>query len=235
MAKNYLIVFPILMILVTEIAYAQDLMREHLNTDTNVRSYLALGDSYTIGESVPPEDRYPVQLVNRLRQGGIALEDPVIIATTGWTTDDLDCEIKASGFDRDTFDFVSLLIGVNDQYQNKPFENYYFNFAKLLLRAVELAGNVKEHVVVISIPDYAFTPFGQNRDAGKISEELDRYNQVNKQVADYYGISYFDITPISRQGLQHPELVATDGLHPSGKMYALWVDLMLKDIMEELR
>lgn len=206
-----------------------------LSDSSRTITYLALGDSYTIGESVLPQDRYPVQLVERLKNEGFTIEEPHIIATTGWTTLDLTEAIELKHFVDSTFDLVSLLIGVNDQYQHKPFENYEPNFRKLLKTAVALAGGRKEHVFVISIPDYAFTPFGQKKESAQISRELDEYNRVSKDISDEYGITYFNITPISRLGLQDPTLVADDGLHPSDKMYSKWVDQMLGEIIVKLQ
>lgn len=197
--------------------------------------YLALGDSYTIGESVASKEKYPVQLVERLRQQKLEVDDPLVIATTGWTTEDLMVAIEAAELENQKFDLVSLLIGVNDQYQHKPFDHYEPNFRSLVDKAIELAGGKRERVFVLSIPDYAFTPFGQKKTPQQITEELDAYNRINKMVAQEYGISYFDITPISRDGLEKPELVAADGLHPSAIMYSLWVDLLVEPIVEKSR
>lgn len=198
-------------------------------------TYLALGDSYTIGESVVPQERYPVQLANQLRKSGISIQDPTIIATTGWTTLDLARAMGEAAHQQRPYSLVSLLIGVNDQYQNKPFDQYETNFRNLLDMAIELAGGDMDKVMVISIPDYAYTPFGQKQDPEKISQELDAYNAVNREITNQYNITYFDITPISRLGLIRPELVAGDQLHPSGTMYAEWVELMKDEVIDKFK
>ncbi len=194
--------------------------------------YLALGDSYTIGESVTYEERYPVQLVNRLRQKGINIAEPTIIARTGWTSGQLKQAIAAADL-RKKYELVSLLIGVNNQYQGINIEVYKTEFQELIKKAIELAGGDRRRVFVISIPDYAYTPFGRN--SGTISTQIDAYNAINLSITASYGIQYFDITPISRKGLEKPELVASDGLHPSGKMYTLWVETMLPAILTKLQ
>lgn len=181
--------------------------------------FLALGDSYTIGESVDPDQRWPNQLAAKLK-----LPAPEIIATTGWRTDQLmkaiaDADLKPE------YALVSLLIGVNNQYQGKPIEIYEREFEELLQSAINLAKGKKKNVFVVSIPDYGYTPFGKAKQE-KISAELDQYNAISKRITTRYGIRYFDITPISRKGLEDTTLVATDGLHPSGKMYAQWVELI---------
>ena len=194
-------------------------------------SYLALGDSYTIGESVDASERFPVLLANELEERGIPVDGPTIIARTGWTTADLQKGIAEADLREEGYDLVSLLIGVNNQYQGKSLTAYKREFTELLLRSIKLAGGAKENVVVLSIPDYGYTPFGQSRQE-TISTEIDRFNAVNKQVTDSIGVSYINITPISRNGLSDPALVAGDDLHPSGKMYAQWVALMLEEVKE---
>ncbi len=199
-------------------------------------SYLALGDSYTIGESVDPGDRYPVQLAGELTVNGIAISSPDIVATTGWTTLDLSEAMDVRQIEDNRYDLVSLLIGVNDQYQGKDIAAYPDNFRSLLKRSIALADGAVERVFVISIPDYAFTPFGQERDSAKISADIDAYNEINRKIAHEMGVRYFDITPISRLGLDEPALVAKDGLHPSGNMYQRWVEeIMLKPLLDLLR
>ena len=189
--------------------------------------YLALGDSYTIGQSIAVADRYPIQLKTQLINDSINLDTTIIIAKTGWTTANLKNAIIAADL-TDTFDLVSLLIGVNNQYQGKPIEEYEIEFAELLQTAINFAGGQKENVFVVSIPDYAFTPFGNGNTT--ISQEIDDFNLVNKTITDSVGISYFDITPISREGLDKPELVASDNLHPSGEQYTRWVELFYDDV-----
>lgn len=186
--------------------------------------YLALGDSYTIGESVPVVDRYPVQLVARLREAGLLIEEPLIIARTGWTTARLLQELNEVQPDS-VFDLVTLLIGVNNQYQGRSISEYELELRQLIDRAITYASGDRSRVVIISIPDYAFTPFGQsNGNPNAISSEIDSFNAIKQSVTAEYGLEFVNITDISRQGLEMPVLVAGDGLHPSGKMYELWVE-----------
>lgn len=184
--------------------------------------FLALGDSYTIGEAVAETDRWPVQLVQLLRQKGYDVQPPEIIATTGWRTDQLKEAIE-KGTQRSEYDMVSLLIGVNNQYQGRSVESYRPEFEALLLKAIELAGGKKDRVFVVSIPDYGYTPFGREKQAS-VSAAIDAYNAANREITEKYGVRYFYITDLTRQGLDDPTLVASDGLHPSGKMYALWAE-----------
>ena len=184
-------------------------------------TYLALGDSYTIGESVAATERWPVQLVSALRANGRVFSDPLVIAKTGWRTDDLKAAIDKAQLKHD-FDLVSLSIGVNNQYQGKSADQYAVEFEDLLLTAIALAKGVKGSVLVVSIPDYGYTPFGQRKQA-EITQALDQFNAINARITKKHGVMYFNITDISRLGLAQADLVAADGLHPSGKMYALWV------------
>lgn len=208
--------------------------RPSVSTPTLIR-YLALGDSYTIGESVAPTDRFPAQLKDSLVRKGIFLEEPLIIARTGWTTADLENGIANEGIMGDTFELVTLLIGVNNQYRGHAIEDYGPAFKALLEKAIRLAGNNKDHVFVLSIPDYAYTPFGQQRpDPDQISAEIDAYNAVNRYISENLGVAYFDITPITRQGLDKPALVANDGLHPSSLMYSQWINQMLPVLTDVL-
>lgn len=189
---------------------------------------LALGDSYTIGESVPETERWPNQLAALLRDRGCVVKPPVIIARTGWRTDQLREALVISG-QPDDFTLVTLLIGVNNQYQNRSVESYAPEFEELLRIAIARAGGRKDRVMVVSIPDYGFTPFGQPRQA-QISASLDRFNDRNKAITEALGVAYFHITDISRRGLSEPDLVAADRLHPSGKMYGLWVERIMRGI-----
>ncbi|NND31510.1 MAG: SGNH/GDSL hydrolase family protein [Saprospiraceae bacterium] len=197
--------------------------------------YLALGDSYTIGESVDPAKTFPELLANELRSQGVNVKRPQIVATTGWTTMDLYEGILAAPAGEFEYDMVSLLIGVNDQYQGKPFDTYEENFGKLLETAIRLAGGEKDRVFIVSIPDYAYTPFGQKKDVSRITREINAYNETNRRIAGENQVLYFDITEISRKGLSDPSLVATDELHPSGKMYQEWVDLMAETICDRFK
>ena len=186
------------------------------------KKYLALGDSYTIGESVNEAERWPNQLAVKLTKKGIATDKPTIIATTGWRTDDLKNAILKAQL-QPNYDLVSLLIGVNNFYQGKPIEQYESEFADLLGLAIKLAEGKKENVFVVSIPDYGFTPFGKTKQP-QITEGIDKFNAVNKRVSEANGVRYYNITDISRNGLNQLDLVASDGLHPSGRQYLLWVE-----------
>jgi lysophospholipase L1-like esterase len=193
--------------------------------------FLALGDSYTIGESVKEEERWPEQLVTALRRKNYTIEKPRIIATTGWRTDDLLQAIEKASL-KPEYNLVSLLIGVNNQYQGKSAKDYDHEFKNLLQTAIQLAGGKKENVFVVSIPDYGFTPFGKPKQQ-EISKSLDEFNAINKTIAETAGVQYVNITDISRMGLKRPDLVADDSLHPSGKMYKLWVERILAAIKIE--
>jgi lysophospholipase L1-like esterase len=186
---------------------------------------LALGDSYTIGEAVSPTERWPVLLASSLRAEGLEVEDPRIVATTGWRTDQLKQAVEEARLPMTHFNLVFLLIGVNNQYQGKNAQSYEAEFRELLERAIALASG-KARVMVLSIPDYGFTPFGEDK-RETISREIDQYNAVNRRIASDEGVVYLDITGLTRRGLQHPELVAADGLHPSGAMYGEWVALIM--------
>ncbi|MCX8491796.1 MAG: SGNH/GDSL hydrolase family protein [Cyclobacteriaceae bacterium] len=190
--------------------------------------YLALGDSYTIGESVSEPERWPNQLVDSMAKKGIQIGKPTIIATTGWCTDDLRNAMNNAHL-KNEYELVSLLIGVNNQYQGKSSSIYASEFEELLKWAVQLARGKKQRVFVVSIPDYGFTPFGKPKQ-GEISKAIDEFNEINAQITYKYGIRYFNITDISRDGLSDPSWIATDGLHPSGKMYAHWVELISKGL-----
>lgn len=191
-------------------------------------AYLALGDSYTIGEGVAEDGRWPVQLARALRDEGIELADPRIIATTGWTTDELAAAIDAAG-PLGTYDLVSLLIGVNNQYRERGVEEYRGQFEALLRRAIGLAGGRADRVLVLSIPDWGVTPFAaaSGRDRGVIAAELDAFNAAARVASRAAGVAFVDITPVSRARGHEPEMLAADGLHPSAAMYALWAQLAL--------
>jgi lysophospholipase L1-like esterase len=184
-------------------------------------NYLALGDSYTIGESVAEKDRWSNQLADQLK-----IPRPKIIATTGWRTDDLSNAIKSVEL-KDEYDMVSLLIGVNNQYQGKSTAQYEIEFEELLKISIKLAKGKTKNVFVVSIPDYGFTPYGKPKQE-TITKQIDEFNAINKRITEKYKITYINITEISRKGLEDPTLVAEDGLHPSGKMYSLWVELIRK-------
>lgn len=198
--------------------------------DTDMRSlhYLALGDSYTIGESVDASARWPVQLAAELRDAGIAVEPPRIIAKTGWTTDELSDAIDEAA-PGDDYDFVTLAIGVNNQYRGRDVDNYREEFTALLQRAIDFAGGEPEHVMVLSIPDWGVTAFGRDsgRDVVQIARELDTYNAAAREICAVHGVAFVDITPVSRAHGAQPAMLADDGLHPSAAMYRQWVELAL--------
>lgn len=187
------------------------------------KNYLALGDSYTIGQSVTEPERFPNQTVALLRAQNIKINDPKIIATTGWTTKNLLDALDAAK-PQNNYDVVSLLIGVNNQYQGKSIGEYKTEFTILLNRAIQYAAGKPLHVFVLSIPDYSVTPFASGSDKQKIAMEIDQFNAVNKSISNQAGVNYLDITSISRE--PDPALIASDGLHPSGKQYKRWADLL---------
>lgn len=186
---------------------------------------LCLGDSYTIGESVAENERFAEQAVQMLLQGGIIFKQPDIIAKTGWTTDELALAIEERGINQ-KFDFVTLLIGVNNQYRGRDLENYRAEFKGLLETAIQYAGGNSKHVIVISIPDWGATPFvsqdPKHRSAAQIAAEIDAFNAIGKEEAVKAHAHFIDITPHSRKATSEVTLVANDGLHPSGKMYSHW-------------
>lgn len=197
-------------------------------------TYLALGDSYTIGEQVPSPESFPMQAAALLREQGIAVDDPQVIATTGWTTDELEAGIAAAHRHK-TYDIVTLLIGVNNQYRGRSVEEYATEFTGLLQKAIAFAGNNPAHVVVLSIPDWGVTPFAADRNREQISREIDAYNAVNKTIAGEWLTPYLDITHFTREAPHDPELVAADGLHPSGKDYRRWAAALLPLLLQALR
>jgi lysophospholipase L1-like esterase len=185
--------------------------------------YLALGDSYTIGEGVAPADRWPVQLARGLRDHGIELHDPRIVATTGWTTDELSGAMDAEE-PLGRWDFVSLLIGVNNQYRGRGVADYRGEFHDLLRRAIALAGGRGDRVLVLSIPDWGVTPFaaGEGSDPARTASELDAYNGAAAELCARHGVAFVDITATSREHGGRADMLVADGLHPSAPMYALW-------------
>lgn len=193
---------------------------------TKELTYLALGDSYTIGESVNENERWPVQLADSLHRKGIKVKNPLIVATTGWTTDELQAGIRKAS-PKGPFDLVSLLIGVNNQYRGRPVDEYRAQFVELLEQAIAFAGGDASRVFVVSIPDWGVTPFAQGRDRQKIAAEIDLFNVTARAIASKRGVLFVDITPASRQAAVDPALTAADGLHPSGVMYSQWVSQIL--------
>lgn len=196
--------------------------------------YLALGDSYTIGERVSAKNRWPAQLAKLLESEGIQT-DVKIIARTGWTVDELGEGIQADQ-PQGTYDLVTLLIGVNDQYRGYSADWYREKFRSLLGKAIAYTGGHPDNVIVLSIPDWGFTPFAATRgDTEPISQQIDEFNAVNLEETKFVGAHYVDVTIISRMGMDDFELIAGDRLHPSGKMYAMWAEKVLPVALEVLR
>lgn len=207
---------------------------EKMNSDNTEIFYLALGDSYTIGESVDEQLRWPVQLVERLRKDNVNINDAEIIARTGWTTDELLRAVEAAEPGND-YDLVSLLIGVNNQYRGRDLSNFREELTELIGIAVRSADSVASRVIVLSIPDWGVMPFAAGKDRDLIAGEIDAFNAVVREECSYAGVKFYDITAISRKAANDPSLVAGDGLHPSGKMYSMWVDLVYNDVYQLLK
>jgi len=194
--------------------------------------YLALGDSYTIGESVAEHERWPNQLAGLLRTNDISTE-VTLIARTGWTTDELWQGIQAREINP-PYDLVSLLIGVNNQYRGLDIDEYREEFIFLLNKAIEYAGGDAKRVIVLSIPDWGVTPFAKSRDSKEIATEINLFNSVNREESEKAGVYYVNITPSSREAVTDSALIAADGLHPSGKMYAEWAGLAYPEVLKIL-
>lgn len=188
--------------------------------------FLALGDSYTIAEGVDAHERWPVRLAAMLRERGVEVADPTIVARTGWTTDELSAAIDEAD-PQGPFALVTLLIGVNNQYRGREAGEYRDEFAGLLARAIGFAGGDPGRVVVLSIPDWSMTPFAEGRDRAQIAAEIDRYNAINRDEAGRAGARWVDVTPQSREAGAGPGWLVADGLHPSGRAYAVWAALAL--------
>ena len=194
--------------------------------------YLALGDSYTIGESVDEDERWSNQLADFLKAGGIPSE-LTMIAKTGWTTNELWDGMQARQIDP-PYDLVSLLIGVNNQYRGYDIDEYREQFVFLLNKAIECAGGDPKHVVVLSIPDWGVTPFAHGHDIEQIAKDIDAFNAVNREETEKASAQYVDVTLVSREAVKDPSLIASDGLHPSGKMYTEWAKLAYLAALEAL-
>jgi lysophospholipase L1-like esterase len=191
-----------------------------------VRRFLALGDSYTIGEGVTDEERWPNHLARMLRARGIEVADPHVIARTAWTTDELHDAIDAEK-PRGPFDLVTLLIGVNDQYRARPVASFEPEFTSLVKRAVGFAGNKASRVIGVSIPDWGATPFAKGRNGSLIAREIGAYNDRAREITEKAGAVWVDVTEMSRVMLDDSILVAVDGLHPTGEMYRRWAEAVL--------
>lgn len=202
-------------------------------TPVTAKTWLALGDSYTIGQSVNEEERFPYQTALWLQQNGLATQTPNYIARTGWTSSLLTTNLNALA--PGNYDIVSLLIGVNDQYQKHDTTGYRDQFTYLLEKSIQLAKGKKEHVFVLSIPDYSVTPFAQYNDTAAIRKELDLFNKINKEVTELYRCTYIDITPSTREAKTNRGLLAPDGLHPSGIAYSKWAQLLGPLILDSFK
>jgi lysophospholipase L1-like esterase len=200
---------------------------------TKTYTYLALGDSYTIGEQVEAKDNFPNQTRAIINKKEAVLDSPQILAQTGWTTDELQAAINRSGL-KEHYDFVSLLIGVNNQYRGKKIGEYIPEFEALLKRAIQFAGGKPDHVIVLSIPDWGVTPFAAGRDQKQIAKEIDEYNSANEIISNKYNVHYINITQSTRQAAGDLSLLASDGLHPSSKEYAVWAKKLAEIIQEKL-
>ncbi len=207
---------------------------EKTTTMLDTLHYLALGDSYTIGEAVPKAECFPYQLAGWLNAESLNVPPPTIVAATGWTTDNLIDAISRSDIHAKKYDFVTLLIGVNDQYQHLSIDNYQTKFAEVLNTAISFANNDASRVFVLSIPDWGVTPFGNGQES-TVGPDIDRFNAINKSISQKAGVNYLDITDISRMAATDPSLIAPDGLHPSVKMYGLWVGQLAPTIAAGLK
>nr|WP_294899081.1 SGNH/GDSL hydrolase family protein [uncultured Pedobacter sp.] len=202
---------------------------------TGSLTYLALGDSYTIGQSVETSQNFPNQLVTQLKAENINVSNK-IIAQTGWTTGDLISAIQSATLEP-KYDFVTLLIGVNNQYRGYNIDDYRTEFIQLLQTSIKYAGGNASRVFVLSIPDYSVTPFAGNNVSvtSQIATEIDAYNKINKQETANLKANYLDITPISREAKTNPNLIAPDGLHPSAEMYSAWIKLLAPQVQSHLK
>jgi len=202
-------------------------------SDSDQLTYLALGDSYTIGEGVSDGFRYPVQLVEKLNS---ETEKPwaaaKVIARTGWTVDELEQGIYSADIQGKNYDLVTLSIGVNNQYRGLPITKFEKEFENMLLRAISFAGVNSKHVMVLSIPDWGVTPFAtqSGRDKSKIAEEIDGYNQIKAEICEKHKVTFIDITAQYRNLGVQPEMLAADELHPSAKMYELWTEKLYEHV-----
>ncbi len=197
-------------------------------------TYLALGDSYTIGEGLSSHDNFPNQAVRLLVEGGYSISQPTIVAKTGWTTRELQEGIARHSL-ISNYNLVSLLIGVNNQYRGEDRGEYERQFEELLLRSVAFASKNPSLVFVLSIPDWSATPYAEGRDRKRISREIDLFNLINKKISEKWKVNYIDITSGSRAAAQDPSLITDDGLHPSAKEYSRWASTLASAIQEQLK
>ena len=199
-----------------------------------IYTYLALGDSYTIGESVLLQNSFPYQTVELLRRQGYNFSAPEIIAKTGWTTDELEEGIRQHQF-LSKYDFVTLLVGVNNQYRGRDVMEYKMELEELIKKAIGFTNSKTSHVIVLSIPDYTATPFAQNVDKEKVAKEIEVFNNVAKALSIQYKVHFIDITLGSREAGNDPELVGQDQLHPSAKEYKKWAEKLVEIMAQQLK
>lgn len=226
--NTYLAFIKVVFISVFSICFSQFSISQ-TESDSDTLSYLALGDSYTIGESVKPKDRWPNQLKSALDTTNFKIKKARIIAKTGWRTDDMLSNAKKQLSDS-TFDIVSLLIGVNNEYQGKSPKSFESEFEECLKYAINKSKHGKKGVFVLSIPDYGYTPFGEKKQK-TISSRIDAYNEICKRISEEYEVVFINITDISRRVKENEGLVAHDDLHPSAEQYRLWVERAVDEVV----
>ncbi|NEV93919.1 SGNH/GDSL hydrolase family protein [Psychroflexus sp. YR1-1] len=197
--------------------------------------YLALGDSYTLGEKVAKAESWPYQLTAYLNSEGYAVQDPEIIAVTGWRTDELRDSIVSQNYRPDSFDLVSLLIGVNNQYQNKPFKKFKTEFEDLVQTAISLSAQDEKGVFIVGIPDYSLSEFAQEENFKNVSSRLKRYNRYIEKISQRYGLAYYPLQKLSRPLHREKAMLAEDLLHPSGEQYRVWVESFKEHVVEQLK
>jgi len=196
-------------------------VEDNLNTPReSPYSFIALGDSYTIGEGVNEDERWPNQFVDVAYENGVDFDQPMIIAETGWKTYDLLNAINQTNFTK-KYDYISLLIGVNNQFNSRPINEFEEDLNKLMDEMKRIKKN-DGSIIIISIPDWGYTPFGESSDMSDISEQINLFNSSLRKFATTNGLKYVDVTEISRRGINEPDLITNDNLHPSGIMYLEW-------------
>jgi lysophospholipase L1-like esterase len=223
---KFIFIFLIAASIVSCIAQTPTEMEQEDNLNPTM-TYLALGDSYTIGESVSEQDRWPVLLVKSLKENGIEFSAPRILAKTGWTTGELLTAIENEQIEGQ-FDLVTLLIGVNNQYRGYDIEEFRTEYIQLLDIAIAFAQNDPAKVIIVSIPDWGVSPFAAGQDLEKISKKIDAFNAIKKEETLKKSVKFVDITEISRKALYNSLYIAEDGLHFSGAMHQLWVNEIIR-------
>lgn len=228
-------IFTLVLLLLVEASCDKEEATDPVLTSATYKyTYLALGDSYTIGQGVSEQEQWGVQLADLLRRNDIAVAPPVTIARTGWTTGDLIRAVEEANPKPD-FDLVSLLIGVNNQFQGRSIQTYRTEFRQLLQTSIALARNNPKHVIVLSIPDWGDTPAAQGQNRERIAQEIDAFNAVAKQESEEAGVTFINITPITRTLVSDQSYLASDRLHYSGKMHREWALLALPEVQKFLK